>query len=515
MKSNLENLKSNFEMKKEENLYELDEQLDFEGETIGEILSVQDGVAIVTSLEKVRGGVRVGELGRRRSLNMRKGLFSSSFYSEQMLMIKCYPIKEHKRFTHSSKGGISRLVGGITNALARPHTPSISAAASSIGRSSVVHSDPNINVVNIQEHLNVLEIIKRSMSTITKGSISRFPTEIRAKDHFLRDETLFRCWEIAHKTPENYTNDDLALLQVFLNYFMEEERANNRYLQVGFEVLFPRKPFSLEDVVTLMPKNFSLIDLFKLNGNEVHQSTIFTIMQCWHLLSQRGFDNNKIESNIIIQTPMKQFDPTVLDSKIFQFVTESKRSTGNTSSDIMLNNHVYDLKFANDNKIPLARNIIMSVQSYNEKAFLIFMREWKQYLYTITDKAPISINQESLNYYKDLYYKVKSLDEQKSLSPLEKITMLNEAIFKSMDDRPTQCLIPIMIPVGEKSVKPDINIEEKLNLPSTKDTKPGIVDREFRSLMINLDQESRNRLYKRTLGVFGSDNLDNSDNQDS
>ena len=71
-----------------------------------------------------------------------------------------------------------------------------------------------------------------------------------------------------------------------------------------------------------------------------------------------------------------------------------------------------------------------------------------------------------------------------------------------------------MIPVGEKSVKPDINIEEKLNLPSTKDTKPAIVDREFRNLMINLDQDSRDRLYKRTLGVFGSDNLENLD-QDS
>jgi hypothetical protein len=58
MKSNVENLNSNMEM--EENLYELDEQLDFEGETIGEILSVQEGVAIVTSLEKVRGGVRGG-----------------------------------------------------------------------------------------------------------------------------------------------------------------------------------------------------------------------------------------------------------------------------------------------------------------------------------------------------------------------------------------------------------------------------------------------------------------------
>jgi hypothetical protein len=285
MKSNLENLKSNIEM--EENLYGLDEQLDFEGETIGEILSVQEGVAIVTSLEKVRGAVRGGELGRRRSvqgLNMRKGLFSSLFYSEQMLMIKCYPIKEHKRFTHSSKGGISRLVGGITNALARPHTPSISAAASSIGRSSVVHSNPNTNVVNSQEHLNVFEIIKRSMSTITKGSISRFPTEIRAKDHFLRDETLFRCLEILYKTPESRTNDDLGVLQAFLNYFMEEERANNRYLQVGFEVLLKNKNFSLEDVMTIVPKSFNLIDLLNLNNNEVHQSTIFTILQCCQLV---------------------------------------------------------------------------------------------------------------------------------------------------------------------------------------------------------------------------------------
>jgi hypothetical protein len=58
MKSNLENLKNNFEMKMkmEENLDQLDEQLNFEAETVGEILSVQEGVAIVTSLENVRGG---------------------------------------------------------------------------------------------------------------------------------------------------------------------------------------------------------------------------------------------------------------------------------------------------------------------------------------------------------------------------------------------------------------------------------------------------------------------------
>jgi|GEM_PF-3427203 hypothetical protein len=64
MKSNLENLNSNMEMemkmkmKMEENLDQLDEQLDFEAETVGKILCVQEGVAIVTSLENVRGGVR-------------------------------------------------------------------------------------------------------------------------------------------------------------------------------------------------------------------------------------------------------------------------------------------------------------------------------------------------------------------------------------------------------------------------------------------------------------------------
>jgi hypothetical protein len=109
--------------------------------------------------------------------------------SRQTLLFKSCGIKEHKRFTHSSKTGVSRLVGGITNALARPHTPSITAAASSVARSSVVHSNPN--VVNTQEHLNFFEVFKRSMSTITKGSISRFPTEIRAKDHFYEMRRYF------------------------------------------------------------------------------------------------------------------------------------------------------------------------------------------------------------------------------------------------------------------------------------------------------------------------------------
>jgi hypothetical protein len=81
MKSNLENLKNNFEMKmkKEENLDQLDEQLNFEAETVGEILSVQDRVAIVTSLENVRGGVRGGELGgyRYRLLSKNTPVFLS------------------------------------------------------------------------------------------------------------------------------------------------------------------------------------------------------------------------------------------------------------------------------------------------------------------------------------------------------------------------------------------------------------------------------------------------------
>jgi hypothetical protein len=346
-----------------------------------------------------------------------------------MLMIKCYPIKEHKRFTHSSKGGISRLVGGITNALARPHTRSISAAASSIGRSSVVHSDPNTNVVNIQEHLNVLEIIKRSMSTITKGSISRFPNEIRAKDHFLRDETLFRCWEIAHKTPENYTNDDLALLQVFLNYFMEEERANNRYLQVGFEVLFPRKPFSLEDVMTIVPKSFNLIDLLNLNNNEVHQSTIFTILQCCQLVLQPGFTNN-IETNIIIQTALKKFNMNQLSSNLYRFFEDSNKATGNTICDILLNGHCYDYKFDVDNKIPLARNIIMSVQSYNNNnAFLKFISEWQNHLIFIERTQINDLSKNAIDYYKDLYLRVKALDENKSLTPVEKVQSLNIKIW--------------------------------------------------------------------------------------
>jgi hypothetical protein len=75
MKSNLENLKNNFEMKMEENLDQLDEQLNFEAETVGEILSVQEGVAIVTSLENVRGG----ELGgyRYRLLSKNTPVFLS------------------------------------------------------------------------------------------------------------------------------------------------------------------------------------------------------------------------------------------------------------------------------------------------------------------------------------------------------------------------------------------------------------------------------------------------------
>src|ERR1700758_130197 len=79
----IENTKLNDSLgTKEENLYELDEQLNFEAETVGEILSVQDGVAFVAGLEDVRVGelVEFVDNGTCRSFtNMNVlGLFSNS-----------------------------------------------------------------------------------------------------------------------------------------------------------------------------------------------------------------------------------------------------------------------------------------------------------------------------------------------------------------------------------------------------------------------------------------------------
>ena len=277
-----------------------------------------------------------------------------------------------KRLTHSGKGGISRVFGGLTNALTRPHTssPSIAAAASSLNR--------NTNGVVNQGSTKFMDIIERSLSTIARSSIPRFPNEVRQWDHFLRDETCFNVLETLAKTPL-HSKDDGAVIQALLFLFMENKNYNNRYFQLALERFFQSKQFNLEDALKAVPEEFTLLDIFKVNGNMVHQSTIFTAFQCHKLGNQPGF-SDKIESNVIIQTPIKGFYSKNMDKGLHKFIMDCQGATGNTISDIQLNNHPYDFKFSNDNSVPLARNVIVPIQGYNEKGLNSFISGWLAYI---------------------------------------------------------------------------------------------------------------------------------------
>jgi hypothetical protein len=310
------------------------------------------------------------------------------------------PMKINKRFTHSGKGGgISKLVVGITNALSRPTAPIIS--------------------------------VSRPLTSIGgKSAISRFPNATREFDHFLRDESLYRCLEILYKTPEDRTNDDLAVLRAFHTHFMNLERSNNRYFQVGFEVALKNKNFLIEDVMALLPKSFKLIDLLNLNEDKVHQSTIFTILQCCQLVSQPGFKTD-IEANIVIQTVLKKFNLNQIDSDRYQFIVDSNKATGNTICDLKLNGHCYDYKFNLDSKIPLGRNILMSVQSYNEAAFVKFITEWQNRLIFVERTRLNDLPKNAIDYYRSLYTKVKAIDEDPTLTPIEKVQTITVKIFRS------------------------------------------------------------------------------------
>jgi hypothetical protein len=194
-----------------------------------------------------------------------------------------------------------------------------------------------------------------------------------------------------------------------------------------------------------------------------------------------------------------------LSSNLYRFFEDSNKATGNTICDILLNGHCYDYKFDVDNKIPLARNIIMSVQSYNNNAFVKFISEWQNHLIFIERTQINDLSKNAIDYYKDLYLRVKALDENKSLTPVEKVQSLNIKIFTDLDHRPKECFVPLMIPVGKDSPTPITEgIIEKIKHPPIKDTRHHVIDTGYHAYIRSLDSYHRNLLLSRTGGLFGS-----------
>ena len=403
-----------------------------------------------------------------------------------------------RRYTHNTRGVFSRIMNGFTNSIPRQSISSGISTRASL-RSSVGLNQNEFSGVS----KTPLGTFDRSLSTIAKSSISRFPNATREFDHFLRDDTFFQVLMTLANTPLHlHTKDDRVLIQELLYLFLRNKSFNNRYFQLSLERLFQSKKFDLEAVLDAVPENFTLIDLFNLNGNLVHQSTLFTAFQCHQLADQPGF-SNKIESNIIIQTPLKELDPQKMDSVSRKFILYSQRSTGNTSSDLQLNDHPYDFKFTNDQTVPLARNVIVPIQVYNEEALNRFIGTWLFHLKSVDRQYP-NINENSLNYYKALFEKAKAIHGNTSLDPGEKIIEINKITFKDLDSRPSDCFIPIVVPVGNKSCLPDTSVTEKLNLPPTKDTKPQIVDQKYNLLIEQFESKNKELLFIRTKGLFGS-----------
>lgn len=415
------------------------------------------------------------------------------------------------RFTHTSKGvfSFSRLTSGLTNGFSRsPSCAAISPTVKAPVSSVAIPSGSRYSEVSN----NPWNLVNRSLTTMAKSSISRFPNDVRAYDHFLRDDTAYQVLLTLANTPL-HSKDDNAVIQALLFLFLRNKNFNNRYFQVSMESLFRSKHFDLQAALEAVPEDFTLLDIFNLNGNKVHQSTLFTAFQCHQLGDQPGF-SNKIEAKVIIQTPLKQFDPQNVNSVLHKFIMNSQRSTGNTSCDLQLNNHPYDYKFSVDNKVFLGKNVIVPIQTYNKNALNNFVTTWLDHLFYIENKNP-NLSTDSINYYKALYQKVKAIEETKFLNIEEKILTINKITYNDLDSRPSNCFIPIVLPVGNPSHVPNILVSEKLNLPPTKDTISHVLDKRYNFIIATLEQQSREYLYLRTKGVFGSSPSSSLDELDS
>src|SRR6201997_1019294 len=129
-----------------------------------------------------------------------------------------------RRYTHNTRGVFSRIMNGFPKPIPRQSISSGISTRASL-RSSVGLNQNEFSGVS----KTPLGTFDRSLSTIAKSSISRFPNATREFDHFLRDDTFFQVLMTLANTPLHlHTKDDRVLIQELLYLFLRNKSFNNR-----------------------------------------------------------------------------------------------------------------------------------------------------------------------------------------------------------------------------------------------------------------------------------------------
>lgn len=134
-----------------------------------------------------------------------------------------------------------------------------------------------------------------------------------------------------------------------------------------------------------------------------------------------------------------------------------------------------------------------------------YLKNLEAYLYAETKKSSIvDIN----SYYLKTIETLLDIKNSPSLSNYQKIKTFNTYLLNSLENRPSDCFLTMLLPVGDPSYHPDpsstnILLAQSLNYPKGKKINPSDIVETNKKYIQRLSEDVQRLAFKRTNGVYG------------
>lgn len=217
--------------------------------------------------------------------------------------------------------------------------------------------------------------------------------------------------------------------------------------------------------------------------------------------------SEKPESIVIVETATSFFNHNELSPQTQAFMAESKKVTGNSVCDTIINGHPYDIKIPTDNKVIIGKNHIQPTEGYNTTVQTSYLSQMKSYLLQQTKNPNILEVQQ--DYYKTVEKKLEEINHEKSFSTIDKIRTFTVFAIQDLPNRPPGCTFSLLHITGDPLYIPNPDSEyarlaRECQFPQYKKPSPSAVAEANKIYTAKQNEETKALIHKRTNGVYGS-----------
>jgi hypothetical protein len=307
---------------------------------------------------------------------------------------------------------------------------------------------------------------------------------------------------------ENQIKNDPHFVNLMLDQILNDPVHINRGLQVSLEVLYPRRQLQQDLVENFLTKNpkISIQDVVNRNNGLIDQSVIYTLSQTKHLLSQSTYGCN-LETAVIIPTCLGNLNN--LPQNVSQFMVASKKATGNTICDLLINGIPYDHKCTD---VSYGKNNIFS-GTYEEIMYTAKFRQYLGNVFKIISNFNKNLQDHELN---NLISKMREIQIDPYSTEIQKLDQFNFLLFRKIEFYTSFMNIPILFPTTREPFVPTVDKKEidALGLPKSKSLNPkDVLAANQNYVNKNWTNKQKNIAGRETDNIIGNSNT-NSDEVD-